>query len=996
MEWYELYNLLAQELTKFYTAFEQNKTNKNFQFAGEEFFNNCTKNSDFFHLFKWAKNIDEKSLDPFHIFVSFNNNNTTLHTKIKRMQFYFDILDYKINVQEHLKDNRFSVPHIPVLKLLTNRTKETQNEVWKFFIGIVNNEENIIEKGFINYHNWYGIGFKVITEMMFWIDSSKYISLDKNTEQLLLQYNVINHIPRNFNEYMDLNRSAQKFGKNIFRMVIKFAYDLEVPTNDDDKTQLLSFLKNTYNIENTFTQIKPESLTEIDTSNITLPVKFQLLGIKILKNENKRFTKNLIENQLYQFNNHFEFSKQYIKYFISQDIDFYKIKDTNINISAIVGENGSGKSTLLELAFMIINNVTTKLYEKELLTTNDFKLTYIDNINAELYFFTDHLYKISIINNQISIEQYKQIKIKEKYVLYEKSSDVTNEFSFDNLYCTNHINYSLHSLNQNYFGEWLFTLFKNKNDGYQHPIILEPHRKHGNIDINLLQSLMKNRLLSSILDYSAHPLKQISKKSNVTSIKLSLDYSKLVSESTNQITKTELSDLAKKLAHVFKIDIKDLLEYIETYFNDLKSNYALDEGFYLHQKNIGNNINDLFEENFKNIPLKLLFLLYINNKLISITTKYFDYHKFKDFYKEKNKLETLLYKIKKDPTHVAFKIKQAIYNLKYIAELEYQDQKSFSIEKLSNKITNKILTKNLILDTDLKLNNLIPSSIFNLDIILENNESFDSLSSGEKQKIFVINSIVYHLKNLASQENGYKNINIVLDEIELYFHPEMQKDFISDLLFMLESNNDYISSISSLNFMFITHSPFILSDIRETNLLMLDHHANPIDKKPKTLGANIYDLLHHSFFMNGFMGRFAEIKIKQIIDIIKLYHNLKNQETLLNHTQLIESYKTFFQIPEINNLRLNKTKQEILNNIKDHQNYLFIIINSIGEPILKNKLLDDFKSTFTSITNDDLKEIVNNLKTKSIDEIQTELSKFSSTDKEEIINQLFKENDDKG
>ena len=55
----------------------------------------------------------------------------------------------------------------------------------------------------------------------------------------------------------------------------------------------------------------------------------------------------------------------------------------------------------------------------------------------------------------------------------------------------------------------------------------------------------------------------------------------------------------------------------------------------------------------------------------------------------------------------------------------------------------------------------------------------------------MISSIVYHLKNIDSVEeakyNGpthieymfqYKNVSIVLDEIELYFHPEFQRKFI--------------------------------------------------------------------------------------------------------------------------------------------------------------------------------------------------------------------------
>jgi hypothetical protein len=221
-EWHEIYKKLADELVKFYTNWNdfRNETSKhNYEkgneyfsrfinsnqnkLAGEIFYDKCKSKTEFFKLFNWANNISEESLDPFHIFVSFNNNNTTLDTKRKRLKFYFDVLGCEINL-DNFPDNRTSVPHIPVMQLLTNRTKETQEEIWKFFVGILNNNEEVIKQSFQDYKKWYGIGFVVITEMLFWMDSSKYISLDKNTSKLLLKCNVIDKIPNNYEKYFEL------------------------------------------------------------------------------------------------------------------------------------------------------------------------------------------------------------------------------------------------------------------------------------------------------------------------------------------------------------------------------------------------------------------------------------------------------------------------------------------------------------------------------------------------------------------------------------------------------------------------------------------------------------------------------------------------------------------------------------------------------------------------------------------------------------------------
>lgn len=996
-KWHEVYKKLADELSKFYTNYSNyrnqkskdnyEKDNEHFskflnsnqnKLAGEVFYEKCKSKSDFFSLFNWAKNISEESLDPFHIFVSFNNNNTTLDKKGERLQFYFDVLEYKINVAEYLKDNRFSVPHIPVMRLLTNRPKETQDEIWRFFIGIVNNDKKIIKQGFKNYYKWYGIGFVVITEMLFWVDSSNYISLDKNTSKLLLQNNVVNKIPNDFNTYFALigRKENLNLSDEIFRTLIKYAYDNDLPKNEDGKNELLKFLGKVEDTESISIDKDEQEVEQEVIQNL----KFQLIAMKVLYNQNKRYTKNLINDELYQFNKNFEFKEDLIVYHKKGDIDLYKIDGIDININVIVGENGSGKSTLLELAFMIINNVSRRIFEKQGLKNEDIKVEYIDGINAELYFVTDHLYKIKVNDKTVTVEKIEQIDFNDENISYGKATDFTTHFSFDNLYYTNHINYSLHSLNQNYFGDWIHKLF-HKNDGYQTPIVLEPYRDKGNIDINLLQSLMKGRLLSYILDNSNQFFRQLTKKAKAKRIVLTVDYFKFTSYEADVPNKEDFKNLAEKLNDVFKFDTTRVTKIVNEFIDNSLNNVRFDRNEFI------NDYDDLcLKQNFKDVPLEFFFMMYIFYKLDSIVKKYKEFDKYKN-YKHENNLEELLEAIKKDTSHATYKIRQAIYNLKYHDTLNFPNRETpFEIDVLSNIIENEILAKELENDSDLRIDDLIPSSIFKVDIILENNESFNSLSSGEKQKIFVINSIMYHLKNIASKDDGYRNVNIVLDEIELYFHPEMQRDFINDLLEMIK-NNEYIYNLAALNFIFITHSPFILSDVVENNLLMLDKKAKPIQENKKTFGANLYDLLHDGFFMqDGFMGKFAEKKITQIIDIIKLYKAL---QTNGDFNKFIESYQAFF------GKEIEDDTSNIMSHIEKSKNKLFTIIDSIGEPVLRHKLLDELKSIFVKVEKKELDNIVSNLKNKNFDEIKKELKQYSNETREKILNQLFGHSHDK-
>lgn len=135
----------------------------------------------------------------------------------------------------------------------------------------------------------------------------------------------------------------------------------------------------------------------------------------------------------------------------------------------------------------------------------------------------------------------------------------------------------------------------------------------------------------------------------------------------------------------------------------------------------------------------------------------------------------------------------------------------------------------------------------------------------------------------------YTYINLIFDEIELYFHPDMQRNYIFELTNML--NKEYIARVYGINIIFITHSPFILSDIPNQNIMYLKE-GSPLEgnqRPQKSFGANIHDLLADAFFMNdGYMGEFAKQKIKDIIvwlnddnrDINKKEYFKKNIEVI--------------------------------------------------------------------------------------------------------------------
>lgn len=176
------------------------------------------------------------------------------------------------------------------------------------------------------------------------------------------------------------------------------------------------------------------------------------------------------------------------------------------------------------------------------------------------------------------------------------------------------------------------------------------------------------------------------------------------------------------------------------------------------------------------------------------------------------------------------------------------------------------------------ITSMLPPPFFVGDIVIAHNGEYyglDSLSSGETQRIYTISTFVYHLRNLDSKQVDkiqYRNICVAFEETEQYFHPEYQRTFINYLINQLKNAN--LNEICNIHVIFVTHSPFILSDIPQSNVLYLKKGEKQ-DVRLNTFGANVNDLLHDSFFLQkGFMGEYAAIKIRSLLD----FFDGKNQD----------------------------------------------------------------------------------------------------------------------
>ncbi|MEK6508512.1 hypothetical protein [Myroides sp. C4067] len=259
-------------------------------------------------------------------------------------------------------------------------------------------------------------------------------------------------------------------------------------------------------------------------------------------------------------------------------------------------------------------------------------------------------------------------------------------------------------------------------------------------------------------------------------------------------------------------------------------------------------------------------------------------------------------RLKKDNSHIRFKLTQAIeyFSKDILKEMFVPDRGNIGFfDKETgfyhlNANSDYFLSKNN--EGNLISIEKVPIAFFTFNIKVkkdgqEGSYPIKDLSSGEQQLINSLLSISYHLFNLKSifdtQYNKivYKIINIIMDEIELYFHPNYQREYIKELIEILSFFPDF-----QYNIMLSTHSPFILSDIPSQNVLKLKDGKPVAGDNINSFGANIHDLLADEFFLDkGFMGEFAKEKINEIFEKIEKISSIdiKKRDELFKEINLI-------------------------------------------------------------------------------------------------------------
>ena len=584
-------------------------------------------------------------------------------------------------------------------------------------------------------------------------------------------------------------------------------------------------------------------------------MSFKLLAIRPLKGCSARFLKNLEEDRIYKFYNDYSFldennqeieggDKKVSKIECNNTVPekFYEKSRLNIQISALVGKNGSGKSSLLELLYASCYVIAL---DKEIL---DGKAIDVEGLKVAIFYNIGNDY----YNIEVTSSKVKYCSINDRIKIVNNKTLLSNLFFYSIA-----VNYSLYGLNENVLGNWISALF-HKNDGYQTPLVINPYRREGNINVNSELHLAQTRLITNIL---LTDNKEILSGKEIDSVCFELDSKKYKDKKEKENIIVESSKAT----------------FDEIYEKLYKENHILEKD---KEKE-----NPHFED----------LMNYILCKIKKISEVYKEYRDIAPF--EGNKVsQKFLEKLADDKSHITLKLRQVLniirFNLLEDKDSKWEEKEN-GVLHFKLKIDDLIKRIKEVNTSNPKKDELIPIGCYRFIINVKNDtKSNDSvsninvMSSGEQHLVHTMQSVLYHILNVNSvhsskeQKNKYEYINIIFDEIELYFHPEYQRRFVFELLERLDSlkKGTHIPKIKGINILFCTHSPFILSDIPKQNVLFLG------DKKDfKTFGANITTLLSNSFFMENLIGEFAKNKINDVIRWIT-----QDKEDILKTIRLID------------------------------------------------------------------------------------------------------------
>ena len=162
------------------------------------------------------------------------------------------------------------------------------------------------------------------------------------------------------------------------------------------------------------------------------------------------------------------------------------------------------------------------------------------------------------------------------------------------------------------------------------------------------------------------------------------------------------------------------------------------------------------------------------------------------------------------------------------------------------------------------------------------------MSTGEGNLIEIFSQLYTYL---SMHEESFGDIILLVDELETGMHLEWSRRLIKILINNLSEILDIEGKGRRIQLIFTTHSPYMLSDIKPGNVIMIEKNQETENSEGKvlqnTFAKNIQEIMKESLIDNIY-GDFALAKINSMIERLNREDGLEGtEEELLKEIHLI-------------------------------------------------------------------------------------------------------------
>ncbi|MBQ4838701.1 AAA family ATPase [Pseudoalteromonas luteoviolacea] len=497
---------------------------------------------------------------------------------------------------------------------------------------------------------------------------------------------------------------------------------------------------------------------------------------------------------------HYSKEKLFLQ-FDPSDLDYYE----GLDCSAIIGKNGVGKSTILDFLEVA--------YEG---TESSGIIVWYSSKNKKYHICSVNLYldKDSIVSNQdVTFEENFPVFSKRHKLKLIKANNLTgveaNEFSS-----------------------------KRRSNSFIQDLSLSQY-VNGSNKVIIERTNRLIRYLSSSPSF---------KQQTRPTVKFTFQFS----TSSNAYLKSLLNnkDFVSE-----NIDSKYQLEQLSDKLNDSQKELLIDDFFEIGSQLLEANIIticnylsklSIIRKDYRDVFFIKLLLGFINQ---TVNDNYI--FKILAEVRGKNDIDSQANIIELDTPIIRLKFNEILATLSDISDLVNRYQHHI---KLQNKNEISTFNANLIVN--------LTHCISKLPQLLQSNFKYgwQGFSTGEFAKLNIFSELYHYIERVGVNKN-YNHI-IIMDEVDLYLHPDWQRTFFLELLEFIR----FEFPKNSVQLILSTHSPIIISDFLPEDIVSLDRN-NGHTKVVESFGfaTHITDLYLDGMHLSSTFGEHSKKAISRLL-----------------------------------------------------------------------------------------------------------------------------------